>query len=110
MSSKNKTVKPGNSVRIKITAKRNRSVAFDLNLFNVPLSNKFSALNEDEMDTSPQADAVPSHKPKISPIVITNLDKDIKSILDEFVICSAIRSENYEHRSKSVHEINRRKK
>lgn len=85
MTNKNK-IKPGNEPRKKYTLKRKREATTTefLNSFKVPLANKFSALTTEEEDITDRP--VKETKIKISPIVVTDHNTDIKSITSNLKI------------------------
>lgn len=86
MSTKNRNrVEPGNEVKKKrINLKRSRKNAFVnadyLNKCNVPLSNKFDPLSEDDDNNVEMTGKEQEKKEKIAPIVVTKPNVDIQSI------------------------------
>lgn len=83
---KNKTkVKPGSEPRKKNSVKRKRNITDNfLNSIQVPLSNKFNLLNDKDEDIT-ECTPAPS-KSKISPIIVTDHDTDIKKITTDLKI------------------------
>lgn len=85
MSSKKKGEVPGNQVRKKVQIlKRKRKDTFHnadfLNKCQIPLSNKFEALSEDDNDDMEGMNKDKNNKGKISPIVVTTPNIDIQNI------------------------------
>lgn len=85
MNNKHK-LNPGNLPRKKVTAKRKRGQTSDkfLNSFQVPLSNKFNVLDEENDDIADRS--LPPSKIKLSPIIVTDHVTDIKAITDSLNI------------------------
>lgn len=86
MNNRKVKINTGNAPRKKLTAKRKRGKTIDLNSFQVPLSNKFNALSDNE-DITDDADS--SAKPKeikVSPIVVTDHSFDINKLIKELNI------------------------
>lgn len=89
MSTKKAKANSGNVPRKKITAKRKRYSNLDLNSFQVPLSNKFDALSDNE-DITDQSAAKPKEI-KVSPIVVTDHSIDINKLTKEMNISCEIK-------------------
>lgn len=67
----------------KITlSKKKKAKKIDLDKIQLPLSNKFEMLSEDEMITKPK---------KIAPIVVTDINKNIQKIINDLKIKSKIK-------------------
>lgn len=87
MSNKNNGVEPGNEPKKKVRIKRKRKEAFTnvdfLNKCQVPLSNRFEALNNDDDNVVDMEKKEKEKKDKISPIVVTTQNIDIQKIAND---------------------------
>lgn len=71
------------------TKKKTRSKykkQIDLDNLQVPLKNRFAALSEDEDEMSVDAQTKPKKKEKVSPIIVTDVNKDVQKILADLKI------------------------
>lgn len=91
MSNRNNGRNPvASSSRKKITLKRKRFFKNQqfLNSFNVPLTNQFNLLNEEDANEKEEDISMSVPKVKVSPIVVTDVSIDTKQTIDELnIVC-----------------------